>query len=70
MSEPQTLESLVPKRILERLEPPDRARNDKVTARFTSRDFEILKRLGDERGETTTAVVRKLALAALDEVAR
>ena len=64
--EEQTLESLLPKRVLERLEPPDRARSEKVATRFSAADFEALERLALERGETVSAVVRKLALAAME----
>lgn len=63
------LEDLLPARVRERIEPPDRARNEKVTARFTDREYEILERFAGERQETVTAVVRKIALATIDEVA-
>lgn len=63
------LEDLLPERVRERIEPPDRARNEKVTARFTDREYELLERFAGERQETVTAVVRKIALATIDEVA-
>ena len=67
--ETPTLESLLPARVRERIEPPDRARNEKVTARFTDREYALLARFAGERQETVTAVVRKLALATIDDVA-
>ncbi len=63
------LEELLPEHIRERIEPPDRARNEKITARFTDSEYELLERFADEREETVTALVRKLALATIDKVA-
>lgn len=63
------LESLLPARVRERIEPPDRARNEKITARFTDREYDLLARFAGERQETVTAVVRKLALATINSVA-
>lgn len=62
------LESLLPADIRARIEPPDRARNEKITARFTDQEYELLARFAGERQETVTAVVRKLALATIGEV--
>ena len=61
-------EDLLPKSVRERIEPPDRARNEKVTARFTDREYELLERFASERQETVTALVRKIALATIEEV--
>ena len=70
MSSPaKKLEDLLPDHVRERIEAPDRARNEKVTARFTDSEYEILERFATERRETVTAVVRKIALATIDEVA-
>ncbi len=63
------LESLLPERVRRRIEPPDRARNEKITARFTDREYALLARFAGERQETVTAVVRKIALATIDDVA-
>ena len=63
------LESLLPARVRERIEPPDRARNEKITARFTDQEYKMLARFAGERQETVTAVVRKIALATIDDVA-
>lgn len=63
------LESLLPESVRSRIEPPDRARNEKVTARFTDKEYQLLARFAGERQETVTAVVRKIALAAIDDVA-
>ncbi len=60
------LESLLPESVRARIEPPDRARNEKITARFTDEEYELLARFAGERRETVTAVVRKLALATID----
>lgn len=65
----QQLGALLPERVKQRIEAPDRARNEKVTARFTDQEYRMLERLAAERQETVTAVVRKLALASIDEVA-
>lgn len=65
----QQLAEFLPDRVRRRIEPPDRARNEKVTARFTDQEYRLLERLAAERRETVTAVVRKLALASIDEVA-
>lgn len=62
------LESLLPEGIRSRFEAPDRARNEKITARFTDTEYEFLERFADEREETVTSLVRKLALATIDEV--
>ena len=62
------LESLLPERIRRRIEPPDRARNEKITARFTDSEYRMLARFANERKETVTAVVRKIALATIDDV--
>ena len=66
---PPRLESLLPAGVRERIEPPDRARNEKITARFTEQEYELLAQFAGERQETVTAVVRKLALATIGEVA-
>ena len=62
-------EELLPAGIRERIEPPDRARNEKITARFTDQEYELLERFAGQREETVTALVRKLALATIDQVA-
>ena len=62
-------EELLPAGIRDRIEPPDRARNEKITARFTDQEYELLERFADQREETVTALVRKLALATIDDVA-
>ncbi len=62
-------EELLPAPIRECIEPPDRARNEKITARFTDREYELLERFAGQREETVTALVRKLALATIDQVA-
>ena len=40
-----------------------------MTARFTDREYALLARFAGERQETVTAVVRKLVLATIDDVA-
>ena len=65
---PTQLESLLPDHIRERIEPPDRARNEKITARFTDSEYALLERFASEREETVTALVRKIALATIDGV--
>lgn len=70
MNDPaKKLQDLLPDRVRQRIEPPDRARNEKVTARFTDREYELLERFASEREETVTALVRKIALATINEVA-
>ena len=66
---PESLVDLLPAELRDRMEPPDRARNEKATARFTAEKFRLLRRLARERQEKVSAVVRKLALATIDEVA-
>ena len=63
-------ESYLPPRVRSKFEPPDRARNEKITARFTESEYSFLERFARQRQETVTALVRKLALASVDEVAR
>ncbi len=63
------LESLLPEGVRKRIEPPDRARNEKITARFTDQEYKLLERFAGERQETVTAVVRKIALATIDDIA-
>lgn len=47
---------------------PDRRRDRKVTARFTDAEFEILAKLGEERGESLSSFVHNLVLATVHEV--
>ncbi len=61
--------SLLPAHIRKKLEPPDRPRNDKVTARFTDREYRVLAAIARERGEKVSSLVRKLVLAAIDDAA-
>ena len=63
-------ESLIPERIRKRLPPPDRPRDNKITARFTEREFEILERLSEERSERVSSFVRNLVLATISRVGR
>jgi len=60
--------SLIPERLNKTLPPPDRARDNKVTARFTEEEFDLLERLSDEREEKVSSFVRNLVLATLGEV--
>jgi len=60
--------SLIPERLHKTLPPPDRARDNKVTARFTEEEFDLLERLSDEREEKVSSFVRNLVLATLGEV--
>lgn len=64
----KNLESLMPESLRQRFEPPDRARNEKITARFTDDEYEFLERFATEREETVTSLVRKLALATIEGV--
>ena len=66
MSGNEELEALLPEAIRRWLERPERAKNEKVTVRFDEAEFEVLKQLAHERGESVSALVRKLALARLD----
>jgi uncharacterized protein (DUF1778 family) len=60
--------SLIPDRVRKTLPPPDRARDNKVTARFTEEEYELLERLSDEREERVSSFVRNLVLATLGQV--
>jgi len=60
--------SLIPERIRKRLPPPDRPRENKITARFTEAEFAILSRLSAERQERVSSFVRNLVLATIGEV--
>lgn len=60
--------SLIPERVRKTLPPPDRARDNKVTARFTEAEYELLERLSDEREERVSSFVRNLVLATLGQV--
>lgn len=59
---------LLPDRIRERMPAPDRRRDNKVTARFTEEEFEILAKLSEEREEKISSLVRNLVLATVYEV--
>lgn len=63
-----TKKSLIPARLRARLAPPDRARDNKVTARFTKEEFAILGRLSRERDERVSSFVRNLVLATIDDL--
>ena len=65
-----TRESLIPASLRDRLPAPDRARDKKVTARFTAEEFDILDRLSREREERVSSFVRNLVLATLGDLKR
>ncbi len=60
--------SLIPEKVRKTLPPPDRARDNKVTARFTEEEYELLERLSGEREERVSSFVRNLVLATLGQV--
>ena len=60
--------SLIPEHIRKRLPPPDRPRDNKITARFTEEEFEVLARLSEERQERVSSFVRNLVLATISQV--
>ncbi|MDX1502692.1 MAG: hypothetical protein R3325_10055 [Thermoanaerobaculia bacterium] len=62
--------SLIPERIRKRLPPPDRPRDNKITARFTEEEYGILERLSQERSERVSSFVRNLVLATISGVGR
>ena len=62
--------SLIPERIRKRLPPPHRPSENKITARFTEREFEILERMSQERSERVSSFVRNLVLATISRTGR
>lgn len=60
--------SLIPAKIRAKLPPPERRRDNKVTARFTREEFEILSRMSAERREKVSSFVRNLVLATVAHV--
>lgn len=68
MSSHREPKSSLPKHIRDRIAPPERPRDLKITARFTKDEFKILQMLGKERDEKVSSLMRHLVLATVEEI--
>ncbi len=68
MSARTKIKSLMPKHIRDRIASPERARDLKITARFTQDEYRILEMLGEERQEKVSSLMRHLVLATVEEI--
>ncbi len=60
--------SLLPEHLRKALPPRRQRKTEKVTVRWTKDEFELLRRLSEERNENVTEFVRSVVMGLLDQV--